>query len=50
MGRAGRRVAETKFNVEQIVPKYRNFYEQVISLECGGLPPLSESGAKAPHS
>ena len=31
MGRAGRRVAETKFNVERIVPQYRNFYEQVIA-------------------
>ena len=31
MGRAGRHVAETKFNVEQIVPKYRNFYERVIA-------------------
>ena len=31
MGRAARRVAETKFNVEQIVPKYRAFYEQVIA-------------------
>jgi N-acetyl-alpha-D-glucosaminyl L-malate synthase BshA len=31
MGRAGRRIAETKFNVEQIVPQYRHFYEQVIA-------------------
>src|SRR2546428_13540767 len=31
MGRAGRHVAETKFNVEQIVPRYRDFYEQVIA-------------------
>jgi N-acetyl-alpha-D-glucosaminyl L-malate synthase BshA len=31
MGRAGRHIAETRFNVEKIVPQYRDFYEQVIA-------------------
>lgn len=30
MGRNGREVAETAFNVDKIVPRYREFYERVI--------------------
>ncbi len=31
LGRNGRRIAETKFNVARVVPMYRNFYDQVMS-------------------
>jgi N-acetyl-alpha-D-glucosaminyl L-malate synthase BshA len=31
LGRAGRKLAEEKFNVEQVVPMYRQFYERIIA-------------------
>jgi N-acetyl-alpha-D-glucosaminyl L-malate synthase BshA len=31
MGRNGREIAETKFNVKGVVPMYRHFYEQVMA-------------------
>jgi glycosyltransferase involved in cell wall biosynthesis len=30
LGRNGRYLAEGKFNVNRVVPKYREFYERVI--------------------
>lgn len=32
MGRNGREVAETKFNVHKVVPQYREFYETVMAV------------------